>query len=31
VVLFKIDKKTGKLTATGDKMNVPFPVCVVFR
>ena len=31
VLIFRIDPKTGKLTATGDKLDVPFPVCVVFR
>jgi len=30
VLLYRIDPTTGKLTATGDKMDVPFPVCVVF-
>jgi len=31
VVVFRIDKNTGKLTATGAKLDVPLPVCVVFR
>jgi 6-phosphogluconolactonase len=30
VVVFRIDKSTGKLTATGDEVKVPFPVCVKF-
>lgn len=30
ILLFRIDQKTGKLTATGDKIDVPLPVCVVF-
>jgi 6-phosphogluconolactonase len=30
VVVFRIDRKTGKLTPTGDKLDVPFPVCVTF-
>lgn len=30
VVIFRIDQKTGKLTPSGDKLDVPFPVCVVF-
>ena len=31
VLVYRIDAKTGKLTATGDKLDVPLPVCVVFR
>ena len=31
VLVFRIDPKTGKLTSTGDKLDVPLPVCVVFR
>jgi 6-phosphogluconolactonase len=31
VLLYRIDPKTGKLTSTGDKLDVPLPVCVVFR
>ena len=31
VLLYRIDAKTGKLTSTGDKLDVPLPVCVVFR
>lgn len=31
VLVYRIDPKTGKLTATGDKLDVPLPVCVVFR
>jgi 6-phosphogluconolactonase len=30
VVVFRIDRKTGKLTPTGDKLDVLFPVCVTF-
>ena len=30
IVVFRIDAKTGKLTPTGDKLDVPFPVCVKF-
>jgi 6-phosphogluconolactonase len=30
IVVFRIDQKTGKLTPTGDKLDVPFPVCVTF-
>ena len=30
VIVYRIDQQTGKLTATGDKMDVPLPVCVVF-
>ena len=30
VVVFKIDQKTGNLTPTGQKLDVPFPVCVKF-
>ena len=30
IVVFRIDKKTGKLTATGTKIEVPAPVCIVF-
>jgi 6-phosphogluconolactonase len=28
VVIFKVDKKTGLLTDTGKRINVPNPVCV---
>jgi len=31
VLVYRIDPKTGKLTSTGDKLDVPLPVCVVFR
>ena len=31
IVAFRIDKKTGKLTATGQKIEVPSPVCIVFE
>ncbi len=31
IAVFRIDAKTGKLTPTGDNLQVPFPVCVVFR
>ena len=30
VVVFKIDSSTGGLTPTGTRVEVPFPVCVVF-
>ena len=30
IVIFKIDEKTGKLTRTGDVLDVAFPVCVTF-
>jgi len=30
VVLFRIDANTGRLTPTGEKMEVSSPVCVVF-
>ena len=30
ITIFKIDQKTGKLTATGDKIDVPSPVCIKF-
>ena len=30
ITLFKIDSKTGNLTPTGDKLDVPFPVCIKF-
>ncbi len=30
VVVFRIDLKTGRLTPTGDRLDVPFPVCVTF-
>jgi 6-phosphogluconolactonase len=28
IVIFKIDKKTGLLTDTGKRINVPKPVCI---
>ncbi len=31
VVVFRIDAKTGALKATGEVVNVPTPVCVVFK
>jgi 6-phosphogluconolactonase len=31
VVVFRIDKGTGKLEPTGTKLDVPVPVCVVFK
>jgi len=31
VLVYRIDPKTGKLTSTGDKLDAPLPVCVVFR
>lgn len=30
VVVFRIDPETGKLTATGQKLDVPMPVCAKF-
>jgi len=30
VVVFRIDKKTGKLTPTGQELKVAMPVCVQF-
>jgi 6-phosphogluconolactonase len=30
VVVFRIDSKTGRLTATGQVIEVPSPVCLVF-
>jgi 6-phosphogluconolactonase len=30
VVVFGIDKTSGKLSATGAEVKVPFPVCVKF-
>jgi 6-phosphogluconolactonase len=30
IVAYKIDKKTGKLTPTGAKIEVPAPVCIIF-
>ena len=30
IVIFRIDEKTGRLTATGQKIEVPSPVCVKF-
>ena len=29
-VLFKIAQQTGRLTATGDDLKIPSPVCVIF-
>ena len=31
VVVFKIDKNTGALQSTGVRVDVPTPVCVIFR
>jgi 6-phosphogluconolactonase len=28
IVIFKIDKKTGLLTDTGKRINIPNPVCI---
>jgi 6-phosphogluconolactonase (cycloisomerase 2 family) len=28
--LFKVDQATGKLTPTGDSVEVPKPVCIKF-
>jgi len=30
LVVFKIDKSTGKLTPSGEQAKVPFPVCIKF-
>ena len=30
VVVFRVDKKTGALDPTGQKLDVPSPVCAVF-
>ena len=30
IVVFEIDAKTGKLTPTGQKVNVGKPVCIRF-
>ncbi|HEX3821055.1 MAG TPA: lactonase family protein [Candidatus Sulfotelmatobacter sp.] len=30
IVIFRIDQATGKLTATGEKVDVPSPVCIRF-
>jgi 6-phosphogluconolactonase len=30
VVVFRIDSKTGRLTATGQVVDVPMPVCLIF-
>jgi 6-phosphogluconolactonase len=30
IVIFRIDEKTGRLTATGQKIEVPSPVCGKF-
>jgi 6-phosphogluconolactonase len=30
IVIFQIDQKTGKLTPTGDKVEVGAPVCIQF-
>lgn len=30
LVVFRIDKSTGKLTASGEQAKVPFPVCIRF-
>jgi 6-phosphogluconolactonase (cycloisomerase 2 family) len=29
-VVFRIDSQTGKLTATGSKIDVASPVCIKF-
>lgn len=30
IVIFRIDTKTGQLTPTGEKLDVPSPVCIKF-
>jgi 6-phosphogluconolactonase len=30
IVIFRIDHQTGRLTPTGDALDTPFPVCIVF-
>jgi 6-phosphogluconolactonase len=30
IVQFRIDAETGKLTATGNELEIPAPVCVKF-
>jgi 6-phosphogluconolactonase len=30
LVVYKVDKSTGKLTATGEQAKVPYPVCIKF-
>ena len=30
VVIFKIDAKTARLSDTGERINVPSPVCITF-
>jgi 6-phosphogluconolactonase (cycloisomerase 2 family) len=30
VVIFRIDPRTGELTATGQKLDIGSPVCVKF-
>ena len=31
LVVFRIDAKTGRLTPTGQKLDVPAPICVMFE
>jgi 6-phosphogluconolactonase len=31
ITLFQVDRKTGRLQASGQKLSVGAPVCVVFR
>lgn len=30
IVIFRIDQKTGRLTPTGDNLETPLPVCLLF-
>lgn len=30
IIVFRIDPKTGRLTPTGQALEVPVPVCVTF-
>ena len=30
IVVFRVDPKTGSLTPTGEKLDVPAPVCMIF-
>ncbi len=30
IVIYRVDPKTGKLTPSGKKLNIPSPACVLF-